>query len=51
MKPVFFCKEIKTIQKIIKAKECNHKFILDMIDINVDKSINITYCVKCGFTK
>ena len=51
MKPVFFCKEIQSLTKNIKVKECNHKFILDMIDINADKSINITYCVKCGFTK
>lgn len=32
-------------------KMCNHDFINDLIDINPDKSLNITYCKICGFTK
>ena len=30
---------------------CNHEFVKDMIDITPEKSMNICYCVKCGFTQ
>jgi hypothetical protein len=26
---------------------CQHNFVEDLIDINPDKSIHITYCTKC----
>ena len=30
---------------------CNHEFVKDMIDITPEQSMNICYCVKCGFTR
>lgn len=33
------------------TNQCNHKFVKDMIDITPDQSMNICYCVKCGFTR
>jgi hypothetical protein len=35
-------------KKIIKL--CNHEFINDVIDINPEKSQNITYCKICEYT-
>ena len=32
-------------------KMCSHEFIDDLIDINPDRSLNITYCKFCGHTK
>lgn len=32
-------------------KLCKHEFIDDLIDITPDKSLNITYCKICGYTK
>ena len=35
-----------------KAQQaCSHKFVTDMIDINPDRSRNITYCSVCDYTK
>ena len=55
----FFILEKK--QHIIQLKEicdkkilelsCNHEFEDDMIDINPERSQNITYCKICGYTK
>ena len=29
---------------------CEHKYIIDLIDISPDKSTTIEYCVICGYT-
>jgi hypothetical protein len=30
---------------------CNHEFVNDLIDIDPERSENITYCKICGFSK
>jgi hypothetical protein len=35
--------------KIIEL--CDHDYINDLIDITPDRSENIIYCQKCGYTK
>ena len=30
---------------------CEHKYIIDLIDISPDKSMTIEYCEICGYTK
>ena len=44
-------KQIKKLcdDKIVQL--CSHEFVDDSIDIDPDKSENITYCTICGFTK
>ena len=44
-------KQIKKLcdDKIVEL--CSHEFVDDSIDIDPDKSENITYCTICGFTK
>jgi len=37
--------------KKILELSCNHEFEEDMIDINPERSQNITYCKICGYTK
>jgi hypothetical protein len=29
---------------------CEHQFVKDLIDINPDKSKEITYCILCEYT-
>jgi len=36
---------------ICKDSECEHQFIHDLIDIGPDKSLEITYCILCEYTK
>ncbi len=44
--------ELKTIcDKKILELSCNHEFEEDMIDINPERSQNISYCKICGYTK
>jgi hypothetical protein len=44
--------ELKEIcDKKILELSCNHEFEDDMIDINPERSQNITYCKICGYTK
>jgi len=31
-------------------KNCKHVLVMDTIDIDPDRSQNILYCIKCGFT-
>jgi hypothetical protein len=60
MEPIFFM-EIFNYTPIQNTKKtnneekqnnlCNHEFVKDMIDITPEKSMNICYCVKCGFTQ
>jgi hypothetical protein len=38
MKPVFLC-------------DCCHEFVTDWIDLTLEKTIKIEYCILCGFTK
>jgi len=45
---------IKLLKNICDAKInilCNHDFENDTIDINPERSRNITYCKFCGYTK
>jgi len=30
---------------------CKHEYIDDLIDVDPDKSLHITYCKLCGYTK
>ena len=42
------------LNKIINNKIidiCNHEWIIDLIDIDPDKSKTIEYCTNCGLTK
>lgn len=42
------------LNKIINYKIidiCNHEWIIDLIDIDPDKSKTIEYCKNCGLTK
>jgi hypothetical protein len=38
--------EVKFLAEFIK-EHCNHKWVTDMIDIDPDRSMNISYCEKC----
>lgn len=38
--------EVKFLAELLK-EYCNHKWINDMIDIDPDKSMHISYCEKC----
>lgn len=40
----------KTIQELTNAW-CKHEYIIDLIDITLDKSVSIEYCQICGHTK
>jgi hypothetical protein len=44
-------KQLKKLcdDKIVQL--CSHEFVDDSIDIDPDRSENITYCTICGFTK
>jgi hypothetical protein len=45
---------IKILKKMCDDKIihlCSHEFVDDSIDIDPDRSENITYCKICGFTK
>jgi len=61
MKPVFFYEFLhEAIKKNEKPKaddkKCKynnykkHKFVTDLFDVDVEKSLNFTYCELCGFT-
>jgi hypothetical protein len=46
--------DFKQLKKICDDKIvhlCSHEFVDDSIDIDPDRSENITYCKICGFTK
>ena len=36
---------------ICEDSECEHQFINDLIDLSPDKSLEITYCILCEYTK
>jgi len=41
----------KKAQKILGASLCEHDFVDDYIDVDVERSEKITYCKKCSITK
>lgn len=43
-------KILNDIQTYI-SNNCNHKWINDSIDIDLDKSMNITFCEICSMTQ
>jgi len=43
----FLCDKQKKFKRFML---CKHLFIKDMIDIDVEKSVNIVYCKKCWFS-
>ena len=47
-------RQIQSCKKNIKNKIieiCKHEFVKDHIDINQEKSMEITYCTICEYTK
>lgn len=52
----FFFERKKAIESVRKTCEntlyslCSHDFVEDTIDINTDRSLNITYCRVCEYT-
>jgi hypothetical protein len=40
---------VKLVQDFIK-KNCKHVIVMDLIDIDPDRSETILYCTKCGMT-
>jgi len=38
--------EVKFLTELLK-EHCNHTLVNDMIDIDPDKSMHISYCEKC----
>lgn len=53
----FFIKKLNHISQLKKLCDdkiitlCNHELVDDSIDVDPDRSENITYCKICGFTK
>jgi hypothetical protein len=46
------CKsQLRRVRSITAKNECKHEYITDTIDIDPEKSQQITYCVFCESTK
>ena len=42
---------VKQINRLEMIQNCKHKYITDMVDIHVEKSQIITYCIFCESMK